>query len=874
MLGFDLETRTFSRNQLLFSTVLSAGCVLAVKVAGFLQVLDIPLFDTFMRLRSTSELDDRIILVDIREADVRQFKHWPLPNPVLTQAIRTIHQGQPRAIGLDLYQDLQTDSNNSVLQQAFQDIPQLIGAAKVVGERIAPPGIDPDRLGAIDLILDQDGKVRRSLLSVRPPGEATQLSFALKLSLLYLRHEGFTLQPINPKLSTFHLGSANLHPLSTNFGGYVGADTGGYQIPLVYREPLDAFPVVSFGDLLNGKVDPNIFRDRVVLIGTTAQRFSDFFETPYSTRLSRSPRYMSGLLIHAHMISQLLSAALDQKPLFWSFPEAGEAVWVVAFALLGAQSSALWLSRSSLRRFRAQILGVGLLTLGSGVIALTLGYGMFNAGIWLPVAALPFAFGGAALSITFIHAHALQQNRDDLRTILETTLIHSEEVERVLTQKTQDTVYESYLRSIQFLDAMPVGVMVFEADDQLYYANQRAQELLGEETCTDGGATPCGFPQRYQIYRAATNELYPPEQLPSARALQGESVSVRDLEIRQDDRTIPVESWGTPIYNSKGEIQYALVAFQDITVQKRAWEERAKFVRELEAKNIALEEMDRLKDEFLKRTTHELRTPLNGIIGSLQIILDDLCDDRTEELDLLQQAHQSALHLLEIVNDILDFNRIKSGKLILDIREVDLHACLTQALYLQLANLRQKKLRLVKQYAPDQVMVLADPTRLKQVIINMIGNAIKFTDAGSITICTKIEPYTNTQGQTVLMAIVSVKDTGIGVDPSLQSKLFEAFVMEDGSSTRRYGGSGLGLTISRSLIQLMGGEIELTSPGKGLGTEVIIRMPLAKVNGETPIISLSAEAPLTEPEVSSTIDNHSSPIVNPPSNNITVNNAK
>jgi signal transduction histidine kinase len=122
---------------------------------------------------------------------------------------------------------------------------------------------------------------------------------------------------------------------------------------------------------------------------------------------------------------------------------------------------------------------------------------------------------------------------------------------------------------------------------------------------------------------------------------------------------------------------------------------------------------------------------------------------------------------------------------------------------------------------------LADPIRLKQVLINTIGNAIKFTDQGSITVCTSIKTLTQPSGKSQTYGIVEIVDTGIGVDPQIQPKLFEAFVMADGSSTRRYGGSGLGLTICRHLLALMNGTIDLTSEGRDCGTVVRLCIPLA-----------------------------------------------
>ncbi len=248
----------------------------------------------------------------------------------------------------------------------------------------------------------------------------------------------------------------------------------------------------------------------------------------------------------------------------------------------------------------------------------------------------------------------------------------------------------------------------------------------------------------------------------------------------------------------------------------------------VEAKNKLLQQMNHRKDDFLRQTSHELRTPMNGIIGSLQILLDDLCDDDEEERELLQQAHHSSLHLLTLINQVLDLARIEEGRVSFDIKTIDLHASLTAAIYLQFSNIRQKGLQLYKQDYPHRIQVKADPTKLKQVLINIIGNAIKFTDRGSISINTEIRsiPHSKTQDSEE-MAVIIIKDTGIGISPQIQEKLFQPFVVEDESRIQALGSTGLGLVISKNLLEMMGGKIFLTSPGKNQGTIVEIFLPLS-----------------------------------------------
>ncbi len=248
---------------------------------------------------------------------------------------------------------------------------------------------------------------------------------------------------------------------------------------------------------------------------------------------------------------------------------------------------------------------------------------------------------------------------------------------------------------------------------------------------------------------------------------------------------------------------------------------------ELESKNAALQEADRYKDEFMKNISHELRTPLNSIICSIKLVLDKFCDSPEEETELLQQADKSAIHLLHLIDEILDLVQIKEGKFIIEKKLVNLSECLSETIDSQQPIIKQKNLQVYKPNMSKSIFVEADLTKLKQIFLNVIDNAIKFTETGSITIDIQIKPGVDTYDiDQIPIAVVSIKDTGIGVEPSKQNQLFQSFIMQDGSTTRPYTGCGLGLAISRSLIELMGGNITLESAGKNQGTTVYISLPI------------------------------------------------
>jgi signal transduction histidine kinase len=247
---------------------------------------------------------------------------------------------------------------------------------------------------------------------------------------------------------------------------------------------------------------------------------------------------------------------------------------------------------------------------------------------------------------------------------------------------------------------------------------------------------------------------------------------------------------------------------------------------------------NQLKDEILGNISHELRTPLNGIMGYIQIVLDDLCDDRDEEMKNLQEAHDLSMKLLNIINDILDIAKIEAGMFCINLEVVDITQVLQDAIDLQARKIEEKGLKLSWLEPHDPIIVHADPEKLKEVFVNVLSNAVKFTDSGSISISVRLESRNNSaslngsaesttgQGGQSDWVVVTIKDTGIGIDPEQQQKLFQPFVMVDGSRTRRYGGNGLGLAISRRIMEYMIGSVTLHSAGENQGTAVMISLPV------------------------------------------------
>jgi PAS domain S-box-containing protein len=282
---------------------------------------------------------------------------------------------------------------------------------------------------------------------------------------------------------------------------------------------------------------------------------------------------------------------------------------------------------------------------------------------------------------------------------------------------------------------------------------------------------------------------------------------ITDIErngVGKDGALTVVSLSAAPIHNAAGEMTGALYLALDVSERKRAAEALEEATRRAEAAS-------RAKSEFLANMSHEIRTPMNGVLGMLGLALDT--NLTSEQRRYLEVAKSSANSLLAVLNDILDFSKIEARKLTLENVEFDLRTILEEAAEMLAIGAHTKGLELTCRVAPGTPTHLrGDPGRLRQVLVNLAGNAVKFTSQGEVA----IQVVSEAEDERTATLRCTVTDTGVGIDPNRLGALFAAFVQADGSTTRKFGGTGLGLAISKQLVELMGGEIGLDSePGKG-----------------------------------------------------------
>lgn len=337
------------------------GLLTGLRQMGWLQAPELAAYDQLMRMRPDKGVDPRLLIVEITEADLQTLQRGTPSDRDVATVIATLLKSQPRIIGLDLHRDLPQEPGHGDLMRQLQspDVVTImkLGNAEKTFDIPPPAGVPADRLGFNDFPIDPDGVVRRNLMYATLSGQQFT-SFSLRLALKYLKAENITSRESPQHKGVMQLGDVEFVPLISSSGGYQQIDAAGYQILLDYRSPKQPARQVTFTEVMQGQIDSAWVKDKVVLIGTTAPSGKDLFYTPFSGgRVGED--LMAGVVIHAQMVSQVLSAVLDETSLIWVWPEWAELLWIGGWATVGAGMA--WFIRHPILLIGGTIFVLGLL---------------------------------------------------------------------------------------------------------------------------------------------------------------------------------------------------------------------------------------------------------------------------------------------------------------------------------------------------------------------------------------------------------------------------------------------------------------------------------------------------------------------------------
>lgn len=383
-----------------------AGLVILLRLSGSLQPYEWLVYDQFLRSRPPEPIDSRVVIVEITEDDLRRSRRWPVDDATLARLLQKIRQQKPVAIGLDVYRDVPVEPGHAELVNVFKTTPNLIGIENRGGTEnvpVAPPPVlkQVDQVASNDVVHDGDGKLRRIILLI---GEDYQETLGLRLARLYLEQKNIFAES-DPQTQYLRFGPAVFPQFQPNDGNYVNADAGEYQIILNYRGENRRFPMVRMFDVLDGKIAPDLMRDRLVLVGPTATSIKDFFYTPYSGNSITTPEMMAGVEVQAHLASQIISSALDGRPGINSWADWQEWAWIGVWAVMGTLLA--WKIRTPRWAISSTIAVMGSLIVGS--------YLVFLAGWWIPL--IPPALA-LLTSVGVITSYIAYQESSERKTIM------------------------------------------------------------------------------------------------------------------------------------------------------------------------------------------------------------------------------------------------------------------------------------------------------------------------------------------------------------------------------------------------------------------------------------------------------------------------
>ncbi len=374
----------------------------------------------------------------------------------------------------------------------------------------------------------------------------------------------------------------------------------------------------------------------------------------------------------------------------------------------------------------------------------------------------------------------------------------------------QQALMESEKRFRLAFDSAALGIVMCSPDGKILDVNDSicAMTEFSKTELTTYNVAEITYPQDWNDEKALAYEKFTSGQLSYTIEKRIRSKAGHYLWTKVSNATVRDE---------KGAILYFIAQVQDITQQKHLDEQLHQYTKELELKNLELDQAlnaacdaAQAKGEFLANMSHEIRTPMNGIIGMSDLLRETMLDK--EQYEYISSIQTCADSLLTLVNDILDFSKIEARKLDLEEIEFDLYTLIENLADMFSHRAEEKDVELICYVdKPEQIGTVGnlrgDPHRIRQVLINLVSNALKFTEKGEVVLCSKIESFNDE----ITKIRFSVRDTGIGIPQDKLNYIFESFSQADGSTTRQYGGTGLGLAICKQLVEMMGGNVSVTT---------------------------------------------------------------
>lgn len=438
----------------ILTSAIVTGAIVGVRQLGILEGFELRSYDYFVRSLPPEEPDNRVLVVGITEEDIQKLKEASISDATMAKFLNKIEEYEPRAIGVDVLRDIPIGEGRQDLIKILKNNENIIAGCKLSSESepgaAAAPGVPKERIGFADLPQDPDIIMRRSALVSTPttPNGAVEnihvcnyadpenqvLSLAFNVALLYLDKDNIVPEAIEegPNEGDIKLGAALFKRLGENVGGYRNLDAPDYQILIKYRSGEKAIPQVSLLDVLEGKIQPSLVKDRVVMLGYTATTKNDDFPTPYSAG-DRDRVEMPGVLIHAHIVSQIISAVWDNRPLIWYWHFGGEILWIFGWSLAGG--SLAW----SIRHPWLFMLA------GGGAIAILYGvsYFLFLQSGWIPLIPAGLAVVGSAGVVVLIDRYSKTLTQAVKKLFRMEVEIDRDEVPRKVEAITETETFQS-----------------------------------------------------------------------------------------------------------------------------------------------------------------------------------------------------------------------------------------------------------------------------------------------------------------------------------------------------------------------------------------------------------------------------------------------